>query len=163
MTLGIALIIIFVLYLIDKHNRWWQTLKLVVALAVPACLLYGSTYAYQKYETWRVARCVAKSTPAGNETAAAEIEAACERDSSKPLVLNTRASTPLRQTLECSKDGKLQPDLFTQFGGVVVKCAPDETPVYCGQDKNGHIVLDGKGGCIPPPPDGSNIVTIKPD
>ena len=26
--------------------------------------------------------------------------------------------------------------------------------VRCGLDANGHIVSDGKGGCIPPPPDG---------
>jgi hypothetical protein len=154
MTIGIAIVIVAVMYFIDKHNRWMQILKLVVGLAVAAGLIYGSIYAYDKYATWRIANCIAKSTPAGNETAAAEIEAACDRDPSKPLVLNASASTPLRQTLECSKNGKLQTDLFTQFGGVLVQCPPDESPVYCGQDKNGHIVLDGKGGCIPPPPDG---------
>jgi hypothetical protein len=26
--------------------------------------------------------------------------------------------------------------------------------VKCGLDANGHIVPDGKGGCIPPPPSG---------
>ncbi len=26
--------------------------------------------------------------------------------------------------------------------------------VKCGLDPNGHVVPDGKGGCIPPPPDG---------
>lgn len=29
MTLGIALVVIFILYLIDKHNRWRQTIKVV--------------------------------------------------------------------------------------------------------------------------------------
>jgi hypothetical protein len=156
MTLGIALVIIFVLYLIDKHNRWTQTLKLVVAMAVVAGLLFGSMYAYTKYEAWRVTRCVAKSTPAGNATAAAETEAACERDPSKPLVLDMSKAIS-RHKLQCSKNGKLQPDFFAEFGGVITTCAADETPMLCGLDAAGHIVPDGKGGCILPPPDGYTI------
>jgi len=32
MTLGLALILIFILYLIDKHNRWREAAKTVVGL-----------------------------------------------------------------------------------------------------------------------------------
>lgn len=34
MQIGIALVLIFVLYLIDKHNRWRQVLKLAIGLVV---------------------------------------------------------------------------------------------------------------------------------
>lgn len=155
MTLGIALVIIFVLYLIDKHNRWRQTLKLVIVLAVAAGLLYGSMYAYAKYEAWRVTRCVAKSTPAGNATAAAEIEAACERDPSKPLVLDMSKAVPFNPNAPYKDLPKNAPDyqkMACEAGAIDPACKPSS--VKCGLDASGHIVPDGKGGCIPPPPDG---------
>lgn len=148
MTLGIALIVIFVLYLIDKHNRWRQVLKLVVALAVAAGLLYSSIYAYDRYATWRIARCVAKSTPAGNATAAAEIEAACDRDPSKPLVLDMSKAVPFNPNEPYQK-------MACEAGALDPKCKPNS--VKCGLDTNGHIVPDGRGGCILPPPDGYTI------
>jgi hypothetical protein len=204
-TLGIALIIIFVLYLIDKHNRWRQTLKVVVALAVTAGLLYGSIYAYDRYATWRIAHCIAKSTPAGNPTAAAEIETACDHDPSKPLVLGTPVPTqtdeystpipadavidkyPIARSVSVEESKRTCPwtepvseacqKLYTLPKGVSCVGKPfnvcmvekpfDPSAPYsdlpagakvvsipCGVDRNGHIVPDGKGGCIPPPPDG---------
>jgi hypothetical protein len=145
MTLGIALVIIFVLYLIDKHSRWVQTLKLLVGLAIVAGLLYGSVYAYDKYATWRIARCVAMSTPAGNATAAAEIEAACDHDPSKPLVLDTSKAVAFEPNDPYQK-------MACDAGAIDPACKPNS--VKCGLDTNGHIVPDGKGGCIQPPPDG---------
>jgi hypothetical protein len=41
MPLGIALILIFVLYLIDKHNRWRIAIKITVALIILAILGVG--------------------------------------------------------------------------------------------------------------------------
>jgi hypothetical protein len=155
MTLGIALVTIFVLYLIDKHNRWRQALKLVIALAVAAVLLYGGTYAYTKYATWRVTRCVAKSTTAGNATAAAEIEAACEHDPSKPLALDMSKTVPFDPNAPFSGLPKAAPDyqkMACEAGAIDPACKPSS--VKCGLDASGHIIPDGKGGCIPPPPDG---------
>jgi hypothetical protein len=155
MTLGIALIIIFVLYLIDKHNRWRQTLKLVVALAVVAGLLYGSVYAYDRYATWRIRLCIAKSTPAGNATAAAEIEAACDRDPSKPLALDMSKAVPFNPNAPYSgsqKDATDYQKMACEAGAIDPECKPRS--VKCGLDAAGHIVPDGKGGCIQPPPDG---------
>jgi hypothetical protein len=97
MTIGVAIVVVAVIYFIDKHNRWMQVLKLVVVLAVVAVLLYGSIYAYDKYATWRIAHCIAKSTPAGNAAAAAKIEAACDRDPSKPLVLDMSKAVPFNR------------------------------------------------------------------
>ena len=46
MTLGNALLIIFVLYLIDKHNRWRQAVKTAVTLIVAAAVLWASIMAW---------------------------------------------------------------------------------------------------------------------
>jgi type II secretory pathway pseudopilin PulG len=56
MTLGIALILIFVLYLIDKHNRWRQAIKITVALIVLGILGIGGLFGWQEYETRRAAK-----------------------------------------------------------------------------------------------------------
>lgn len=56
MALGIALILIFVLYLIDKHNRWRQAIKITVALVILAILGVGGLFGWQEYETWQAAK-----------------------------------------------------------------------------------------------------------
>jgi type II secretory pathway pseudopilin PulG len=56
MTLGIALILIFVLYLIDKHNRWRQAIKITITLIILAILGVGGLFGWQKYETWQAAQ-----------------------------------------------------------------------------------------------------------
>src|SRR3984957_558702 len=53
MALGIALLLIFILYLIDKHNRWWQAIKITVALIMLAILGIGGLFGWQKYESWQ--------------------------------------------------------------------------------------------------------------
>src|SRR5579862_6153661 len=56
MSLGIAAVIIFVLYLIDKHGRWLQTAKITAALVVLVLLGWAGLLGYDKYESWRRAR-----------------------------------------------------------------------------------------------------------
>lgn len=53
MAIGIALVLIFVLYLIDKHNRWRQALKLTVGLVVFSIFGVGVFFAWQKYQAYR--------------------------------------------------------------------------------------------------------------
>ncbi len=50
MTLGIALVLIFILYLIDKHNRWRIAAKLTAGLIVLCILAVGAFYGWSKYE-----------------------------------------------------------------------------------------------------------------
>jgi hypothetical protein len=83
-----------------------------------------------------VQRCIAKSTPAGNQTALDEQRQWCEQHPDKPMILGAPTPDPAarfggktRQRVECYKNGKLVPDSFAQFGGVPVKCAPDEVQV----------------------------------
>jgi hypothetical protein len=56
MTLGIALILIFVLYLIDKHNRWRQAIKITVALIILGIVGIGGMLGWEQYEIWHDAR-----------------------------------------------------------------------------------------------------------
>jgi hypothetical protein len=46
MTLGIALLIIFILYLVDKHHRWMPLVKITAALVVLGVLGFGSFYGW---------------------------------------------------------------------------------------------------------------------
>jgi hypothetical protein len=135
---------------------------LVLMLVVlPAGLIYGSIYAYGRYEAWQEAKREAREQVAHSScTKSGRVWDADKHTCTQEVDLSAGL---VRQKLECSKDGRLQPDPFVEFGGVLTGCGADEAPVYCGQDKNGQIVPDGKGGCVPPPPDGGNIVIIKPD
>lgn len=56
MALGIALILIFVLYLIDKHNQWRPAVKLTLALTALAILGLAGLFGWQEYGTWQTAR-----------------------------------------------------------------------------------------------------------
>jgi hypothetical protein len=86
---------------------------------------------------YAIEQCIAKSTPAGNQTALDEQRRWCEQHPDKPVILEkapvpdpaARFGGKTRQRVECYKDGKLVSDSFAQFGGVIVKCAPDEVQV----------------------------------
>lgn len=53
MTIGLALVLIFVLYLIDKHNQWRATAKIAAALIALALLSVGGYYGYTRYKEYR--------------------------------------------------------------------------------------------------------------
>jgi uncharacterized membrane protein YsdA (DUF1294 family) len=121
MSLGIAAVIIFVLYLIDKHGRWRQTAKITAALVVLALLGWAGLLGYDKFDSWRHAKaehaaavttCVARNGPDPTT------QKACETDPTVEVRVKVTANF-----------------------------------VKCGVDADGHIFSDGKGGCIPPPPD----------
>jgi hypothetical protein len=56
MAIAIALVLIFTLYLIDKHGRWRQALKLTIGLTVLGIVGVGGFFGWQKYEAWQEAR-----------------------------------------------------------------------------------------------------------
>ena len=98
MALGIALLLIFILYLIDKHNRWRQAVKLTVGLAVLGFLGIGGFYVWQKYDDYRTekeqASYQAKMQPvwdcAARNSQFSNAEEECEKD---PAVV-LRAAQP---------------------------------------------------------------------
>jgi hypothetical protein len=53
MPLGLALIVIFILYIIDKHNRWRTAAKLTAALVVLGLVGFGGLYGWRKYSDYR--------------------------------------------------------------------------------------------------------------
>jgi hypothetical protein len=53
MTIGLALVLIFVLYLIDKHNQWRATAQIVAVLVALALLSVGGYYGYTSYKEYR--------------------------------------------------------------------------------------------------------------
>src|SRR6266851_2417505 len=56
MSIGLALIVIFILYLIDKHNRWRQAVKILSGLIILAVLGVGGFYSWTKYDEYRTAK-----------------------------------------------------------------------------------------------------------
>ncbi len=56
MTLGLALILIFILYLIDKHSRWREAAKIVAGLVILSILGLGGFYGWTKYDEYRTAK-----------------------------------------------------------------------------------------------------------
>jgi uncharacterized membrane protein YsdA (DUF1294 family) len=123
MSIGIAAVIIFILYLIDKHGRWRQAAKIAAGLVVLALLGWVGMLGYDKYDSWRHAKA---------EHAAA-VTACLARNGSDPT---TQKACEIDPTVEVGK----------------VKVTANF--VKCGVDADGHIFSDGRGGCIPPPPDG---------
>lgn len=122
MSIGIAAVIIFVLYLIDKNGRWRQAGKVGAALIVLALLGLGGVLAYDKYDSWHRAK----------EERAAAVTACVARNGSDPTTQKACETDPT----------------------VEVRVRVTANFVKCGVDADGHISSDGKGGCIPPPPDG---------
>ena len=178
MNIGVAIVVVAVLYFIDKHNRWRQTLKLVVALAVAAGLLYGSVYMYGRYEAWREAKATTmqraqtaqvralifdpkfpKLSMEAQQAALSRVDPDFGKLSPKGFV---EAETGLWET--GSEDEKTTslggPDPYAALGWHAVAPFSDLSKgakvgsMLCGVNEAGHIVPDGKGGCVPPPPDG---------
>ena len=54
--LAAVLILIFVLHLIDKHNRWVAAVEVVLALVALALLGFGGLYGWSKYSDWEDAK-----------------------------------------------------------------------------------------------------------
>jgi hypothetical protein len=51
--LSIALVLIFVLYLIDKHNAWKSAAKTAAAVAAMGLFSAGGIYGWHKYDEWK--------------------------------------------------------------------------------------------------------------
>jgi hypothetical protein len=56
MTLGTAILIIAVLYLIERHKLWKTTAKLMLGVALVTALVVGGWYAVGEYRTRRLGR-----------------------------------------------------------------------------------------------------------
>ena len=60
MSIGLALIIIFIVFLIDKHNLWRQAAKIGVGLVVLVLLIGGGIFSWQEFKSRQEARRLAE-------------------------------------------------------------------------------------------------------
>jgi hypothetical protein len=56
MTIGTALVIIAVLYLIDRHNLWKRAAQGLLGLVLLTVLVVGGWYGVSEYQTWHLGR-----------------------------------------------------------------------------------------------------------
>lgn len=96
MTLGIALVLIFILYLIDKNKVWRQAVKVAIGLAVLGVLVVGGLFGWAKYDEWRQRVETVKQQKARQ----ASVNACEERN----LGGSTNAIDIAMTTSECEKD-----------------------------------------------------------
>src|SRR5215467_3556742 len=54
--LSTALVLIFVMWLIDKHNVWKQTGKIALIVVAMAVIAGASIYGWAKYRDWKAER-----------------------------------------------------------------------------------------------------------
>lgn len=60
MTLGTAIIVVAVLYLIDKHNRWEIAAKVAVAAGLLAATGVGGYKGFERYRDWQIDRYISQ-------------------------------------------------------------------------------------------------------
>ncbi len=97
--LSIALILIFVMWIIDKHNAWKGAAKVALGLAALSILGLGCFYGWGKYEDWR--------TEKAEAAAKAKHEAAVK-------ACMTRNGVDIG-----GKIARSTPDPYAQYGGSI--------------------------------------------
>lgn len=98
--LSIALVLIFVMWLIDKHNVWRQTGKLALTVIVVGLVAGSSFYGWTKYRDWKAE----KDALIEKEKYKAAVKECLSRISGKTDVFDEAA---------CEADPKVQP-CYTQ-------------------------------------------------
>lgn len=102
MTLGIALVLIFVLYLIDKNKVWRQAVKAVISLAILGVLVISGLFGWRKVSEWREAKtaqehkklvdaCVTRYSTSGYANSGpwaryVDVKTTCENDPNKQWI-----------------------------------------------------------------------------
>jgi hypothetical protein len=116
MSIGIAAVIIFVLYLVDKNSKWRQAAKAGVALAVLAVLGVLGLLGYDKYDSWKVAK----------EKRAGAIQSCIDRngkDQTTRKACETDPNVEVRQNyVTCGLDG--EGHIVPTAGNVNGGCTP---------------------------------------
>lgn len=152
MSLGIAAVVIFVLYLIDKNSQWRAAGKVAVAAVILAVVAVAGIIGYDKVAAWQAVRAAsAKHTEA--------VKACIERNDK----IDSTADATTRQACETDPDVIVSPTFepptgtFRPTDAGTLRGARKVNSVTCALDTNGRVVLDDRGGCIPPPPTGFTV------
>jgi hypothetical protein len=56
MSIGVALVVIFILYLIDKHDQWRRAAFIAGGAVVLGILILGGWFSWTKYQDWRATK-----------------------------------------------------------------------------------------------------------
>ena len=144
MTLGAFLLLIFILYLIDKHGKWRQATKIVVALIVLCLLGVGGVYGWSKYEDYKAAKQQAA------EAAAQQAQQAALEKRVKTCLTRNGAGEWVDVNLqqECEQDPDTQPPCWSK---------PDAKGEQF--DLNNSYDLSGKR--LPPAPSTSCVPLVQ--
>lgn len=135
MSIGYALIVIFVLYLIDKHNHWRQAALIGGGLIALAAVGLGSVYGWQEYQSRQSARRIALQQAAS--------KAAC-LDSAK--LATTNAFIP--DTSVCDTDASYRWKPACQ-NSLVIGCIDDSPQPWKKYGPTQIYELDGKRYEVP--------------
>jgi hypothetical protein len=150
MTLGLALILIFILYLIDKHSRWREAAKIIAGLISLSILGIGGFYGLTKYGEYRTAKQEAAQ------------QAAIHKSIQDCITRNSHAAGPrdifddVSAQVACEKDPSTLPPCWSK--PTVGNFQVDQNNE---QDLNGkRIPPDPKLTCFPIPPACKNGLVV---
>lgn len=155
--LAVALVLIFVMWLIDKHDVWRKAFKIVAWSVSVVAVLWGVVLGYNRFQQHNernrkaayeaaVQQCVKHNMPPNGDVFD---EIVLQQDCQKNTSYNPSAvvsHTPISKhngdpnfsalgdkaapRIKCyDKNGKLVPDPFAKFGGYQLGCAPGEKEV----------------------------------
>lgn len=147
MSLGIAAVVIFVLYLIDKNSQWRAAGKVAVGVVILAVIAAVGVIGYDKVEAWEAVR-------AASARHAEDVKACVERN----IKIDPTSAEGIRQACEAEPGAVVGP-LLDQPTGTFRPTGTGKgvNSITCALDTNGRVVLDDKGGCIPPPSAGFRV------
>jgi hypothetical protein len=160
MTLGIALIVIFVLYLIDKHNRWRQAIKITIAFVTLGILGVGGLFGWHEYESWQAAKQEAQREAEEAKPVAqkqTELAKTCRDWENKHPISSPldKAYTKVKEIVldpPQGCEGPLETDYNNNVAVWVALNKPSKSPPIRKQFGNGHVALDSailfKGGTM---------------
>jgi hypothetical protein len=148
MSLGIAAVVIFVLYLIDKNRQWKAAAKVAAVLVVLAVVGIGGVFGLDKYQAWQAVR-------AASARRAESVRACVDRNNriDSSVDATTRQACEVDPDVVASSSSERPNGTFTPTDYAAKRI----NSVRCALDTNGRVVLDDKGGCILPPPLGFTV------
>jgi len=161
-TLSVALVLIFVLYLIDKHSLWRKAAKItiysVAALVVVGASIYGRVWYKEKKQEAENAAYRAKMKPIWDCEARnarfSNAEDECEKDPSVVLQPITITPTPTERP-KLFGDAQIVPDVALLFGcnssTLITTLSHGNRVKVFSEGPSGQVkvqISDGRFGCL---------------
>jgi len=147
-AIGLALIFIFVLYLIDKHNLWRRSLTITCWVVGLGALAYGLLLGYLWYANWRTEQrdaaeqlrekpyrdCIARNSQFSNA------DQECHKN---PAITLVPLPTQTAPASNITNPSPAIPKPHSVLGQAVVIYGNDAIYAHCNFDANGCIYESG--------------------